>query len=108
RVWLDRAAAGEDIQAYHTHNDYLRGFIELGMIGALLWYYFRFNFQVSRAFRTQGQENGIVSLILVVYLAVNYMTDPISTMEYVNATFAVVLLSYRFGERTKKEAARMR
>ena len=47
-----------------------------------------------------GRLFGVSIAALVVYLAVNYMTDPISTMEYVNATFAVVLLSYRFGERT--------
>lgn len=81
------------------HNDYMKMYLELGMIGFLIWCYLECNMQVKQAFHFLGQEGGIVALALFGYLAVTFLTDPTSTQIHVNCAIVSILLSYRLSVR---------
>lgn len=109
--WVDdmfqtwQAAADEltIYEVYHTHNDYLREYIELGMAGFLCWCLLRFHYQVSRAFRLLGDEAGILCLALVLYMGITYMTDSTATQLPVNNAFAVFMLAFQLTGREEKQ-----
>lgn len=109
--WVDdmfqtwQAAADEltIYEVYHTHNDYLREYIELGMVGVFLWCLLRFHYQVFRAFRILGEESGILCLALVVYMGITYMTDSTATHLSIHCAFAVLMMAIQLTEREKRK-----
>ncbi len=109
--WVDdmfqtwQAAADEltIFEVYHTHNDYLREYIELGMVGFLFWCLLRFHYQVSRAYRVLGDEGGILCLAMVLYMGITYMTDSTVTHVPVNNAFAVFMMAFQLTQREEEQ-----
>lgn len=93
--------------AYNTHNDYLRSYIELGMIGFFLWVYTKFNLQVSRSYKYLGTDGGTLALALISYMAVTSATDPTSMQVYINCAIAAILFGFRLDVRGEKEEREM-
>ena len=93
--------------AYNTHNDYLRSYIELGMIGFLAWCYTRFNFQVSHSYRKLGINGGTLAFALTMYMAITCATDPTSLQVYINCSIAAILFGFRLETRERWEERKM-
>lgn len=89
--------------AYNTHNDYLRSYIELGMIGFVIWCCTKFNLQVSRSYRFLGTDGGNTALALFTYMAITSLTDPTSMQVYINCAIASILCGFRLETREKME-----
>ena len=77
------------------HNDYMKMYMEVGMIGFLVWCYLKCNLQVKEAFYFLGARGGVVALALTSYLAITFLTDPTSTQIHVNCAIAGILMGYR-------------
>jgi len=83
----------------HTHNSYVQEYIELGMLGFILWCWLRCHRQVSYSFRNLGDPGGVLAFSMIVYMAVTYMTDITVNSYPVNNAFAVLLMSFGMPER---------
>lgn len=101
-IW---AEMGEDY--YNTHNEFLKQFIELGMIGSMIWLWLRCNLQVKDAFKRLGVENGILAVALVVYILCTYTTDTTGTQVHLCNSFAVILFSANLYNREDKKYIEM-
>lgn len=101
-IW---AEMGEDY--YNTHNEFLKQFIELGMIGSMIWLWFRCHLQVKDAFKRLGNENGILAVALMVYILCTYTTDTTGTHVHLCNSFAAILLSANLYAREDKKYIEM-
>ncbi len=78
----------------HTHNSYVQEYIELGMLGFILWCWLRCHCQVSYSFQSLGDEGGVLAFSMIAYMAVTYMTDITVNSYPVNNAFAILLMSF--------------
>lgn len=102
QMWNSGQLKAPAMGAYISHNDYLRNYIELGMVGFFIWCYLRCNYQVKKAFDILGEEGGILALSMIIYMAITWIADPTSTQIYINCAVCVSLLSYHLREREKQ------
>lgn len=92
---------------YHTHNDYLREYIELGMAGFLIWCCLRCHVQISSAKKRMGVAGEAVAFGLIVYMAITYTTDMTAMQSFINNSFAVILLSFQLRKRETERNSMM-
>ena len=92
---------------YHTHNDYLRVFIELGMFGFVIWCYTKCVLPVLYGYRELEGWGGDLCLAMISYLAITCTVDSTSTQIYVNMAYGVILMCHGLSVRERKMAGKL-
>lgn len=91
--------------SFHTHNEYLRIYLELGMIGFVCWCLSRFHFLMAAADRMLDRKGARICLAALIYLGVNYMMDMIGMNPSANVPLAVIFLSWGLAQSEERMTA---
>lgn len=91
--------------AFHTHNEYLRIYLELGMTGLVCWCLARFHLLMAAAERLLDRKGARICLAALIYLGLNYMMDMIGMNVGANVPLAVIFLSWELTKSEEKLAS---
>lgn len=92
----------EGYRVYEIHNDLLRVYIEMGMIGYIIWSFLFLRYRAGYFFHGQKNErdnnHGILTSCLIVTLYVTFTTDNTYYYYYTTLFQAMAIMSFHFDE----------
>ena len=106
QLWQPEAEK-EFALVFHTHNEYLRIYLELGMIGLACWCLARFHLQAAAAKKLLGRKGARICAAGLIYLGINYLMDMLGMNEGANVPLAVLFLSFGLTRREEEERLAM-
>ena len=90
-----------------VHNDFLQYFIDLGFWGYILWLVSMTLLRVCYFGKNNKTENGILALVLTVYLVIVSSTDNTLNYPLLTTVLAVILIGNGFDEAVRNKETKM-